>query len=219
MSDTGSAVRILLSSKYQLTLRAYDALLNRAPGISVVGGAVTLAEVAQKFKRLQPDVLIADVVDVDQGLDLLTHFEQRFPSARIVVLSVIDDPSFARMLLNKGVSAYVLKSSTENELILATRYASEGRKFLDPAMVEAMTATGTPPPGSFRGLSKRESEVLGSIVRGFTNQEIGDQLQLSVKTVETYRARIYTKLNLKGRFELIKYAIAKGLVSVHERIN
>src|SRR5438270_9727453 len=117
-------VRVLLTSKHGLMMSAIEALLSHAPGLSVVGASTTVPELAKKLRRLKPDVLLADVTQVQEGLLLLGQLAQEFPQARIVVLSAIDEPPFARTLLNNGVSGYVLKTSTEAELALAIRYVS-----------------------------------------------------------------------------------------------
>src|SRR5438270_9216501 len=122
------STRVFLTSKFALTMSAFEALLSRSPDLSVVGTSADLPALTKKFRSLKPDVLVADIVQVDQGLRLLSYVAEEFPAARTVILSAIEDPRFARTLLNKGVSGYVLKSSTEAELVLAIRYASQGRK-------------------------------------------------------------------------------------------
>lgn len=124
-------------------------------------------------------------------------------------------------MLRAGVTGYVLKRSSENELLLALRSAARGLKFLDSTLIGEIALEGAQqasPLEHKNQLSKRELQVLKRIVQGYTSQEITRQLELSTKTVETYRARIYEKLELRNRAELVRYAINFGLISVNETL-
>ena len=210
-------VRVLLTSRYPMMVKGMQGILSPAPDIKVVGEALSLDEVIQKYRQMRPDVVVGEVVHASFALRASAQFGRRFPEARRVVLTSIGDPEYARSMIANGVLGYVLKSSTDKEMISAVRHASQGRSFLDPGLVAAIASlTSKSKRTSFEPrLSSREVQVLRALVQGHTNAQIARQLSLSVKTVETYRARIYTKLELKSRFELVQYAIAQGLLTVN----
>jgi DNA-binding NarL/FixJ family response regulator len=123
-----------------------------------------------------------------------------------------DDPAYLRTVLAAGASGYVVKTSADAELLTAIRAVARGRMFVDPELADEEVA----PPSANAGaasLSQREREVLEQLAKGYTNQEIADRIYLSVKTVETYRARIADKLGLRSRADIIRYAMETGILS------
>jgi two-component system response regulator NreC len=134
------------------------------------------------------------------------------PGTQIVVLTMQNEPAYARQALTAGALGYVLKDGAEAELVEAVRRAAAGDTYLNPRLGARVAAE--PPPGPPDGLSQREVEVLRMIALGHTNAEIAQQLYLSVRTVETHRAHIQQKLRLGTRADLVRYALRHGLVDV-----
>jgi two-component system, NarL family, response regulator NreC len=133
-----------------------------------------------------------------------------FPETQIVILTMQNEPVYARQAMRAGVLGYVLKEAADEELVEAVRRAAAGRSYLNPRLGARLAAE--PSPGPPDGLSAREVEVLRLIALGHTNTEIAGQLYLSVRTVETHRSHIQQKLRLASRSELVRYALERGLV-------
>ncbi|HZU44340.1 MAG TPA: response regulator transcription factor [Terriglobales bacterium] len=210
-------VRVLLASDYALPRIALRKLLETESDIDVVGESHEIENASREITELHPDVIFMEIaVPGPHGLRSTTRIVQRFPDARVVILTNNTNAGYVRSILAAGAYGYVLKQSTEVEMLLAIRTVARGRHYLDPNLSDAITQVvlGTAErESSGTKLSDRELQVLKRIARGFTNQEIAHELQLSTKTVETYRARIYYKLKLRSRAELVEYAFAVGLLT------
>jgi two-component system response regulator NreC len=156
-------------------------------------------------------VLVLDL-NLPEGLSLeaIPDIRTEFPGTQIVVLTMQNEPAYARQALSAGALGYVLKEAAESELVEAVRRASEGDTYLNPRLGARVAAE--PPPGPPDGLSEREVEVLRMIALGHTNAEIAEALYLSVRTVETHRAHIQQKLRLGSRADLVRYALEHNLV-------
>jgi two-component system response regulator NreC len=156
-------------------------------------------------------VLVLDL-NLPEGLslDAIPDIRAEFPETQIVVLTMQNEPAYARQALSAGALGYVLKEAAEAELVEAVRRAAVGDTYLNPRLGARVAAQ--PAPGPPDGLSEREVEVLRMIALGHTNAEIAEQLYLSVRTVETHRAHIQQKLRLGSRSELVRYALGHGLV-------
>ncbi len=210
------SIRLLLASDYAMVREGINLLLGPAREIKLIGEAEFLADTPQKFHDLQPDVVLLDVPAVagSSGIRAVSLIVQRSPDARAVVLTSNDDVSYARSMLAVGARGYVLKHSSSPELIAAVRTAASGHKFIDPRLSGALAMSQ---PGSKRKLNRppltqREADVLRHLARGYTNAKTASHLRLTLRTIETYRARIYRKLHLHNRAELVHYAIAHGLL-------
>jgi two-component system response regulator NreC len=156
-------------------------------------------------------VLVLDLnLPGGSSLKHIPAMRQEFPDTQIVVLTMQNEPAYAREALGAGALGYVLKEAAETELVEAVRRAAEGDIYLNPRLGARVAAE--PPPGPPDGLSEREVEVLRMISLGYTNAEIADQLYLSVRTVETHRAHIQQKLRLGSRAELVRYALDHKLI-------
>jgi two-component system response regulator NreC len=160
----------------------------------------------------QPDVLILDLTMPDgTSIDLIPQLRERSPQTRIVVLTMHEEPAFARSALAAGALGYVLKEAADEELIDAVRRAAANERYLNPRLGARLASE--PASGLPGGLSEREVEVLRLIALGHTNSEIAAKLFLSVRTVETHRAHIQQKLRLSTRSELVRYALEQRLIS------
>lgn len=158
-----------------------------------------------------PDVLVLDL-NLPEGLSLdsIPALRSDFPDTQIVVLTMQNEPAYARSALSAGALGYVLKESAEAELVEAVHRAARGEPYLNPRLGAIVAAE--PPPGPPDGLTNREVEVLRMIGLGHTNAEIGEKLFLSIRTVETHRAHIQSKLSVSTRSELVRYALDHGLM-------
>ena len=173
-----------------------------------------ILESARRYTRgHRPDVLVLDLnMPGGSSLDGIPEIRAESPDTQIVVLTVQNEPAYARHALGAGAIGYVLKESAESELVEAIRRAAAGDPYLNPRLGARVAAE--PVPGLPDGLSEREVEVLRMIALGHTNAEIAEQLYLSVRTVESHRAHIQQKLRLGSRSELVRYALDHKLVQV-----
>lgn len=211
-------IRVLLASDYTLPRIALRKLLEPEQDIEIVAESHQIDSAGDEISRSRPDVVFIEIaVPGPHGLRSTSRIVQRFPDAKVVVLTNNTNAGYVRSMLAAGAYGYVLKQSTDTEMLLGIRTVSRGHRYLDPNLSDAITQVvlGTAEREGESGtkLSYREIQVLKKIVRGFTNQQIAQELHLSTKTVETYRARIYYKLKLRTRSELVEYAFAVGLLT------
>lgn len=205
-------INVLIADDHAILRSGLKMLINGAGGITVAGEAGTGREAVEKFRKLSPDIVILDVTLPElSGLEAAREIKKIDPGARILVLTMHDNANYVREFVRIGVAGYIVKKSADSELISAIRAISRGDMFIDPSLTKAMLAEA---PGSGKSrLSLREEEVLRLLVKGYLGKEIAARLKISVKTVETYRARITEKLGISGRAELLQYAMKNGLFS------
>ena len=199
-----SGLRLLLASHNE-----YD----------VVGDASSGTETITLAEQLQPDLILLDLsMPSLGGLDALPALRKLVPSARILILTMHDDPQYLRQALKNGASGYVLKKAADAELLSAMRAVLRGEVYVHPSMTRVLledllsAAKTTNGENVWESLSEREHEVLKMVALGHTSGEIAGQLNLSAKTVETYRARGMEKLGLQTRAALVKFALQEGLI-------
>ncbi len=206
------AIRVVIVDDHAVVRRGLRQVLDAEEGFDVVAEASDLAGARRYVLGHRPDVLVLDL-NLPEGLSLhsIPELRAEFPATQIVVLTMQNEPAYAREALSAGALGYVLKEAAESELVEAVRRAAVGDSYLNPRLGARVAAE--PPPGPPDGLSEREVEVLRMIALGHTNAEIAKQLYLSVRTVETHRAHIQQKLRLGSRSELVRYALEHGLVS------
>ena len=184
-------------------------LLASEPGFEVVAEAGELDEIQHAVEETAPDVLLLDVhMRGGASLDLIPGLAE---STRVLVLTMQDDPGYARTAMRAGARGYVLKEAEDAELVQAVRTVAAGGTYLDPAL-GGKVLTADHDGDSARRLTAREREVLGLIALGHTNAEMAKLLFLSLRTVETHRANIHRKLGTDSRAELVKHALELGLV-------
>jgi two-component system, NarL family, response regulator NreC len=204
-------IRILVTDDHTVLRTSLAALLQREEDMTAVGQAATADQAVTKARDLQPDVILLDVVmPRKSGFDALPQLRKVAPEARVIMLSMQTSPSSIRQALNSGAAGYVAKHASETDLLDAIRRVAAGSRYVDPELggdlVVSDAAALTEP------ISERERDVLVLLTLGYTNQEIAAMLFISVRTVETHRAHIMQKLDLKTRAELVLYALAKGLI-------
>jgi DNA-binding NarL/FixJ family response regulator len=190
-------------------------LLEAQHDLEVVGEASDGSEAVQRARDLQPDVVLMDLtMPGPQSGEVIRQTLRACPKTRVLILTMHDDAAYLASAMAAGAAGYVVKKVADSELLLAIRAVHAGRTFVD------LTQTLSPPhalPGSPRErpkeLSRREREVLRLLAQGHSNQQIADQIHLSVKTVETYRTRLREKLGLKERAELYRFAVESGILT------
>jgi two-component system response regulator NreC len=208
----GKTIRIVLADDHAVVRSGLRLLLDSEPDFEVVAEAGDL-EAAQRYVRgHHPDVLVLDLnMPGGSSLEAIPTIRQQMPETQIVVLTMQQEPAFARRALGAGAIGYVLKEAADDELVEAVHRAAAGESYLNPRLGARLASE--PPPGPPDDLSEREVDVLRLIALGHTNAEIAGKLYLSVRTVETHRAHIQQKLNLSSRAELVGYALRRGLVT------
>jgi two-component system, NarL family, response regulator NreC len=189
-------------------------LLESEPGLAVVGECGDVDGALAAVAELSPDVLVLDLhMPGEPSLAAIPRLRELHPGTRVIVLTAQRDPSFAAEALRLGASGYLPKEAADGQLLEAIQVAAEGGTYLEPRLGARLAAVATRQPAE---LSERELEVLRLIARGLTNREIAERLFLSVRTVESHRARLQRKLELTRRSELVEYALERGLVEPSE---
>jgi DNA-binding NarL/FixJ family response regulator len=209
---------IVLADDHPVVRQGMRALLEAEPDFRVIGEAGDGLEAAALVERLQPDVLVLDLMMPGlSGLETTRHVQKRAPRTRVVILSMHADESYVHEALRHGAAGYMLKTSNPTDLILAVREVAAGRRYLGPPLSEhAIEAyvrkTGGTPPDPYETLTAREREVLHLAALGHSNAAIADRLGISRRTVETHRARVMDKLGLRNQADLIGYAIRRRII-------
>src|SRR4051812_7516314 len=215
MSDA-DRVSIVLADDHQVVRSGLRLLLDAEDGFEVVAEAGDVDAARRYVRGHHPAVLILDLnMPGGSSLEAIPAIREESPGTQIVVLTMQQDPAFAREALGAGALGYVLKESADEELVQAVRSAAAGESYLNPRLGARIASA--PPPGPPDDLSEREAEVLRLIALGHTNAEIAQQLYLSVRTVETHRSHIQQKLGVATRAELVGYALERGLVDTDRK--
>jgi DNA-binding NarL/FixJ family response regulator len=216
------AISILLADDHPVLRLGLRGLLEAQPDFSVVGEASDGLEAIELIERLQPNVLILDLMMPSLGgMEVLRITRQRSPQTRVVVFSLHNNSSFVAEALRNGAAAYVLKGCTEGNLLRAIREAAAGRRFLSPQVTEiALDAYVQQVKAglldSHETLTLREREVWQMAAEGKTNAEIAKRLHISTRTVENHRNNLMHKLGCHNQSELVRHALRHGLISLDE---
>jgi DNA-binding NarL/FixJ family response regulator len=210
-------LRIFLADDHAVFRQGLAMLINAQPDMKVVGEAHDGQEVIQQVPPLQPDVVIMDVsMPTVDGAQATEHLKHACPTAKILALTAYEEGKRVRQLLQAGVSGYLLKRVAADELTHAIRTVAAGGMYLDSSIagkvVEGYLHKSVPQDDDteFSSLSVREADVLRLIAWGYSNKEIAAHRGLSVKTVETYKARLMEKLHLRSRVDIVRYAVRHG---------
>jgi len=205
-------IRIVIADDHAVVRSGLRMVLDAEEGIEVVAEAGDVETAMRAVRGHHPDVLVLDLnMPGEPSLEAIPRIVEQTPETAIVVLTMQQDPAFAREALRSGARGYVLKEAADAELVQAVRMAVEGRTYLNPELGARMAAE-PPPSGPPDDLTERELEVLRLIALGHTNSEIASQLYLSVRTVESHRAHIQQKVRRSTRAELVRYALDHGLI-------
>jgi two-component system response regulator NreC len=210
--DTPETISIVIADDHAIVRRGLRQLLDGEAGFEVVAEADDVESARRYLRGHHPNVLVLDLnMPGESSLEAIPKLREEFPETQIVVLTMQNEPAYARSALSAGVLGYVLKESADAELVQAIRAAVAGEHYLNPRL--GAKVASEPPPGPPDGLSERELEILRLIALGYTNAQVAEELFLSVRTVETHRAHIQQKLGLSDRAELVRYALDRHLVS------
>ncbi len=214
--STGRRIRILLADDHTVLRAGLKALLAAQADLEVVGEAAEGSATVRLARELRPDIVVMDIgMPGVSGIDATARIKRDLPTTKVLILSMHDDQGYLRQALKAGASGYVLKKAADTDLLAGIRAAARGEVFLDPAMarhlVDEVVRPTTAPTGP-AVLSAREQDVLRLLAHGHTNQQVADRLCIGEKSVETYKARLMDKLGLKGRAELVRYAIQHGFL-------
>jgi DNA-binding NarL/FixJ family response regulator len=212
-------IRVLIVDDHAVVRSGLRLLLDSEEDIQVVGEAGTAREAVFEARASKPDVILMDVVmPGGSGIDATPQLLHEEPDVKVLVLSMQDDPSYVRQAFDAGASGYVLKEAVDAEVVAAVREVAAGNQYVNPALGARLVAAESEARrrADADPLSDREREVLRLLALGHTNQEIAQMLYISVRTAETHRAHIMQKLGLHSRADLVRYALAHGLLSEDE---
>ncbi len=210
----GKTIRILLADDHALVRQGFRRILAAEPGMVIVGEAADGREAVELAEKLQPDVVVLDVIMPElNGIEAARRLAESAPRSRVLALSMHKDSVYVREILRAGARGYLLKDAFDHELIAAVRAVADGKGYLSPEVSDAVLSDYrrhvTDPLDL---LTSREREILQLLAEGNTNKDIAAKLNLSVYTVDAHRGRLMEKLNLHSIGDLVRFAIRCGIV-------
>jgi len=215
-------IRLLVADDHPVVRAGLRMLLSAQLDMEVVGEAVDGTTAIARALDLRPDVVVMDItMEGMSGLAATREIRRRLPEAKVLVLTIHDSEEYLRQMLEVGATGYVLKEAADIELAVAIRAVHRGEVYIYPSFTRVLLGDLAQEAemelyaerDAYDLLSQREKQVLRLVALGHTNRQIADQLFLSVKTIEAYRARLMQKLHLKSRSALVRYALRKGLLN------
>ena len=211
------ATRVLIADDHAIVRAGLRALLKGEVGLELVGEASGGEEAIRLVESLHPDILILDMSMPDlDGIQVTRRIQTTAPEVRILILTIHEDEALLREAIRAGAAGYILKHAAEEELISAINMVQVGDIYVHPKLVRSLLAAPQKPspanPQPDELLTPRELDVLNCIVQGYTNRQIAEELTLSIRTVEGYRANMMEKLGLHSRAALVRYAREHGLL-------
>jgi two-component system, NarL family, response regulator NreC len=207
-------IRIVIVDDHAVVRSGLKLLLDGQEDLEVVGEAGDARTAVFEVRAQKPDVILMDVVmPTGSGIEATPDVLKEAPDAKVLILSMQDDPAYVREAFAAGASGYVLKEAADAELVAAVREVAAGQRYVHPALGARLVAAEADERARAEEdpLSEREHEILRLLALGHTNQEIASELYLSVRTVETHRAHIMQKLRISTRAELVRYALERGV--------
>jgi two-component system, NarL family, response regulator NreC len=212
-SPASEDITVVLADDHAVVRKGLRLLVEAEDGLRVVAEAGNVPDALRMARAHRPNVLVLDLnMPGGSSLEAIPTIREQASMTAIVVLTMQNDPSFARQALQAGALGFVLKEAADDELLGAIKLAAEGETYLNPRLGARLAAQPSQPSGPPDDLSERELEVLKLIALGHTNAEVAGQLYLSVRTVESHRAHIQQKTRLSSRAELVRYALEHGLL-------
>lgn len=215
-------IRVYIADDHTVMRTGLGMLIDKQPDMEVVGDADNGIDAENGIRETEPDVALIDIsMPRMGGIEVIRRIRKSTPQTHVLVLTMHDRYSFLRAALVAGAKGFVIKKASENELLTAIRTVGRGRTFIDLSFdqeeIQQFLESGASKDGSPRlrqlpELSDREAEVLRLVAEGYTNRQVAEQICLSVKTVDTYRARLMEKLGLKTRADLVRLAVECGIL-------
>lgn len=206
-----SPITIIVADDHRVVRTGLRLLLESEPGFSVLAEADDVASARRYVAAHRPRILILDLnMPGEPSLEAIPSLREQSSETEIVVLTMQDDPAFAREALKAGALGYVLKGAAEDELLEAVKSAAAGKHYLNPQLGARIAIA--PEPGPPDGLDESQLELLRLVALGHTNTEIGEQLFMSGRTVEAHRSRLQRQLDLETRAEVVRYVLDRGLL-------
>jgi DNA-binding NarL/FixJ family response regulator len=210
-------IRVIIAEDHETVREGLKLIINTQPDMEVTGEAGNGRDAVRLAKELAPDVLLMDVSMPElNGLKAAAQLKRVAPDIKILTLTRHTDQAYLQELLEAGVSGYVLKQSAATDLIRAVRAVAAGDNYLDPAMTGKIFSNYVEKSSKLRGdtrgaaLTERERDVLRQIAWGYSNKEIAERLDISIKTVEAHKANALKKLDMQSRIDIVRYAVLQG---------
>ena len=209
-------LRILLADDHRIVREGLRVLIDSQPDMQVVGEAANGEEALRRARELKPDIVVMDLsMPRLNGLQATEQLKAAQPEVKVVALTAHEDESYLRQLCKVGAAAYILKRSAGDELVKAIGIVSKGGVHFETSLASKALAGQMAGPADRTDagapdLSEREKQVLLMLAWGYSNKEIASELALSIKTVETYKVRVSEKLGLRGRTQMVQYALRQG---------
>jgi DNA-binding NarL/FixJ family response regulator len=208
-------IQIVVVDDHAILRSGLRMLINAQKDMQAVAEASSVAELSRILKQQAVDVVLLDIaLPGRSGLQVVRELRESHPSTKVLVLSMHRDVALVRSALADGVAGFVCKEAADVELLTAIRAVQRGGLYLDPALTKLVLVR--PPASGSNVLTNRERQVARLIAQGYSNQDSANRLKLSVKTIETFRARIAEKLDLHTRSAIAKYVFASGLLTAEE---
>jgi two-component system response regulator NreC len=209
--------RVVIADDHAIVRGGLRALIHDEIGLELIGEAAGGYEAIELVEKNQPDVLVLDISMPDlDGISVTRRLKQNYPNLQILILTLHEDEAMLKEAIKAGASGYILKRAAESELISAIQIILRGDMYVDPSMLRSLLGEPKPVPPQqetpVESLTPRETEILILIVEGYTNRQIGEHLNISIRTVEGHRANISDKLGLHSRLELVRYARQHGMI-------
>jgi two-component system response regulator NreC len=211
------SIRILIADDHGVMRAGLRALLEDEPGIEVIGEAADGEQVLKLAAELLPDIVLLDIgMPGMDGIEATRQLKLAHSQIKVLILSLYEDEKLLREAIKVGAAGYVIKRAAEDELLAAIKSVSRGDMYIHPGITRLLvsdhSSTTQLKRGALESLTPRELEVMGYLIRGYTNRQIGETLFISVRTVESHRASLLGKLALKNRVELVEFAKKYGLM-------
>lgn len=213
-------ITVVLADDHEMVRFGFKMILDKDPNIQVVGEAADGTQAYAVCAARKPDILLLDLSmpPAQSGLVACEKIVRDLPDTKVIILTMFAEPEYLYHTMNKGAKGYLLKSASPAELLRAIHMVQEGDSYIHPKMAGALAKFvaegGKEAESNLEQLTPREMEVLILLARGFTNREISERIFLSVKTVEAHRSKVYSKLNLKNRAELVEFALRHKLLEL-----
>ena len=212
-------IKVLLADDHPVFLSGLKSILVKEEQLEVIGEVNTGEDAVREALNKQPDIVIMDVnMPILDGIEATKKINQSCSSIKILILTMYSDEAYLKEALRIGASGYVLKKAVDTELLAAIKTVLRGENYIYPTLIPSLYQPSNKQEEVLDSkinqdiLSQREEEVLRLIALGYTHQEIADTLYISIKTVDTYKARIMSKLNLNKRSDIVRFALKRNLI-------